>query len=122
MATRTERISDILRAVRASSPEVVGACVVNREGFIVASHIPTEVDEDVVGGMAASILGVGERIAQDMMNAQMEQVYVRSSKGFIIVNSIDEEHAVVLLVTREAKLGVVFLELKKMSAELAKQV
>lgn len=122
MPTRTDRINEILRAVRASTPEVIGSCVVNREGFIVASQIPTEVDEDVVGGMAASILAVGERIAQDMMNAQMEQVHVRSGKGHIIVNAIDEEFAIVLLVTREAKLGMIFLELKKMAAELAKQV
>lgn len=94
----------------------------NREGFIVASHIPTEIDEDVVGGMAASILGVGERISTDMMNAEMEQVYVRSGKGYIIVNSIGEDSALVLLVTREAKLGMIFLELKKMATELARQV
>lgn len=122
MSTKSERISEVLRGVRASSPEVIGACVVSSEGFIVASVVPNEIDEDLIGGMAASLLGVGERIAQDLMRSQMEQVYVRSPKGYIVVNAVGSEASLVLLVTREAKLGLVFLELKRTTAELAKHV
>ena len=122
MSTKSERISEVLRTVRASSPEVIGACVVSSEGFIVASVVPNEIDEDLIGGMAASLLGVGERIAADLMRSQMEQVYVRSPKGYIIVNAVGTEASLVLLVTREAKLGLIFLELKRTTAELAKHV
>lgn len=122
MATRTEKINDVLRSIRMSSPEVIGACVVNQEGFIVAANIPQEIDEDLVGGMAASLLGVGERIALDMMNAQMQQTYIRSDKGYIIINSLDEDNAVVLLVTVDAKLGMIFLELKKLVKELQRHL
>ena len=87
--------------------------------FIVASVVPNEIDEDVIGGMAASLLGVGERISADLMRAQMEQTYVRSPKGYIIINSVGPDASLVLLVTREAKLGLVFLELKRTIAELA---
>src|SRR3954468_16217528 len=108
MATKSEKINDILRGLRAGSPEVIGAAVVSSDGFIVASHIPNEVDEDLIGGMAASLLGVGERIAADLMRADVEQTYVRSPKGYIIVNAIGQESVLVLLVTREAKLGMIF--------------
>jgi uncharacterized protein len=122
MATRSERINDVLRGIRASSPEVIGAAVVNQDGFIVASVVPNEIDEDLIGGMAASLLGVGERISTDLMRSEMEQVYVRSPKGYIIVNAIGEDSALVLLVTREAKLGLIFLELKRTIVELVKQI
>ena len=122
MSTKSERISEVLRALRASSPEVIGACVVSSDGFIVASVVPTEIDEDLIGGMAASLLGVGERIAADLMRANMEQVYVRSPKGYIIINAVGAEASLVLLVTREAKLGLVFLELKRTTVELARHV
>src|SRR3954468_2411434 len=122
MATKSEKINDILRGLRAGSPEVIGAAVVSSDGFIVASVVPNEIDEDLIGGMAASLLGVGERIATDLMRSQMEQVYVRSPKGYIVVNAVGTEASVVLLVTREAKLGLVFLELKRTAAELAKHV
>jgi hypothetical protein len=117
-ATRTDRINEALRALRMVSVDVIGAAVINMDGFIVASVLPAEVDEEMIGGMAASILGVGERIATDLMRAEMEQVYVRSPKGYVIVNAISEDAALLLLVTREAKLGLIFLELKRSVNEL----
>jgi predicted regulator of Ras-like GTPase activity (Roadblock/LC7/MglB family) len=122
MATRSEKITDILRGIRTSSPEVIGASVVSSDGFIIASVVPNEIDEDLIGGMAASLLGVGERISTDLMRAEMEQVYVRSPKGYIIINSVGEDGALVLLVTREAKLGLIFLELKRTIVELVKHL
>lgn len=116
--SRTDRINEALRALKMVSVDIIGAAVINMDGFIIASVLPAEVDEEMIGGMAASILGVGERIAMDMMRAEMEQVYVRSPKGYVIVNAISEEAALLLLVTREAKLGLIFLELKRSVSEL----
>jgi uncharacterized protein len=120
MSTKSEKINDILRGIRSISPEVIGSAVVSSDGFIVASVVPTEVDEDLIGGMAAALLGVGERISADLMRSQMEQTYVRSPKGYVIVNAASADASLVLLVTREAKLGLIFLELKRTVAELAK--
>jgi uncharacterized protein len=120
MVTKSERISEQLRALRQGTPEVIGATLVSSEGFIVASVLPNEVDEDVIGGMAASLLGVGERIAADLLSSQMEQVYVRAPKGYVIVNAVGPDAVLVLLVSREAKLGLIFLELKRAVVELAR--
>ncbi len=120
--SRGSKITDALRVLRASTPEVVGAVVVNMEGFVVASLLPADVDEELIAGMAASLLGVGERISADLMGSNMEQIYTRSPKGYIVLQAITNEAALVLLVTREAKLGLVFLEVKRVSAELARVV
>ena len=115
-------VSDQLRGLRTSTPEIIGAVVINMDGFVVSSVIPSEVDEEMIGGMAAALLGVGERIGHDLMRADMEQVYVRSPKGYIIINAITSESALVLLVTREAKLGLIFLELKRAIGELSRHL
>ena len=120
MATKSERISEVLRGLRQGTPEVIGAAVVSSEGFIVASVLPNDVDEDLIGGMAASLLGVSERISADLLHSQMEQTYVRSPKGFIVVNAAGPDAVLVLLVSREAKLGLIFLELKRTIIELMK--
>lgn len=118
MVSKKEQLSDVLRKIRATIPEIIGAAVVSSEGFIVASIFPSEVDEDLVGGMAASLLGVGERISTDLMQAPMEQVFVRSLRGYIIVNAIDGNSSVVVLVSKDAKLGLIFIELRRAIAEL----
>lgn len=120
MPTLAERVNEALRGLRASTPEIIGSALINMEGFIISSVVPSEVDEELVGGMAASLVGVGERISKDLMRADMEQVYVRSPKGYIILNAISDDTAVVLLVTREAKLGLIFLELKRLIGELTR--
>jgi len=120
MPTLAERVNEALRGLRASTPEIIGSALINMEGFIISSVVPSEVDEELVGGMAASLVGVGERISKDLMRADMEQVYVRSPKGYIILNAISDDTAVVLLVTREAKLGLIFLELKRVIGELTR--
>jgi uncharacterized protein len=120
LATRTERIAEILRGLRISSPEVIGAAVVSIEGFIIAAIAPSEIDEELVGGMAAALLGVGERISGELMRAPMEQTYVKSEKGYVILNSVGTEAVLVLLVTKDAKLGLIFLELRRTIPELMK--
>lgn len=120
MGTLAKNVSEQLRGLRTSTPEIIGAVVITMDGFVVSSVIPAEVDEELIGGMAAALLGVGERIAHDLMRADMEQVYVRSPKGYVVINAITPESALVLLVTREAKLGLIFLELKRAIRELAR--
>ena len=120
--SRGSKITDALRVLRTSTPDIVGAVVVNMEGFVVASLLPSDVDEELIAGMAASLLGVGERISSDLMGANMEQIYTRSPKGYIVLQAITSDAALVLLVTREAKLGLVFLEVKRVASELARLV
>jgi predicted regulator of Ras-like GTPase activity (Roadblock/LC7/MglB family) len=120
VATLAQSVNQHLRSLRTSTPEIIGAVVVNMDGFVVSSVIPSEVDDELIGGMAAALLGVGERIASDLMRASMEQVYVRSPKGYVIINAITDQAALVLLVTRDAKLGLVFLELRRVVEELGR--
>ncbi len=120
MTSRTERIQDVLRGLRSASPDIIGASVVSIDGFVIASVLPSEIDEELVSGMAAAMLGVGERISAELMGSNMEQTYVRSEKGYVVLNAVGGDSVLVVLTTKEAKLGLVFIELKRRCAELAK--
>ena len=122
MASRTEKMQDILRGLRGASPDIIGAAVVSIDGFIVASVLPAEVDEELVSGMAAAMLGVGERISSELMASVMEQVYVRSEKGYVVLNAVGADSVLVVLTTKDAKLGLVFIEVKRRCQELGKAI
>ena len=122
MASRTEKMQDILRGLRTASPDIIGAAVVSIDGFIVASVLPSEVDEELVSGMAAAMLGVGERISSELMASTMEQVYVRSEKGYVVLNAVGADSVLVVLTSKDAKLGLVFIEVKRRCQELAKAI
>ena len=122
MASRTEKMQDILRGLRGASPDIIGAAVVSIDGFIVAAVLPSEVDEELVSGMAAAMLGVGERISSELMASPMEQVYVRSEKGYVVLNAVGADSVLVVLTTKDAKLGLVFIEVKRRCQELGKAI
>jgi predicted regulator of Ras-like GTPase activity (Roadblock/LC7/MglB family) len=117
---RIERIQDVLRSLRAVSPDIVGSAMVSTDGFIIASLLPSEVDEELVSGMAAALLGVGERIAGELMGGSMEQTYVRGKLGYVILNAVGHEALLIVLTTPDAKLGLVFLDIKRRVNELTK--
>jgi predicted regulator of Ras-like GTPase activity (Roadblock/LC7/MglB family) len=122
MATKTEKITEILRGLRVSSPDIIGAAIVSLDGFLIAAVAPSEIDEELVGGMAAALLGVGERISTQLMRAPLNQIFVKSEKGYVILNALGEDAVIVLLVSSEAKLGLIFLELRRMVPELQKVI
>ncbi len=85
---------------------------------MVASVTLSEIDEGLVGGLTAAMLGVGERIASEMMNSRMNQIYIKSDNGYIICNSINDETVLVSLVNSDAKLGLIFLEIRRILPDL----
>ena len=117
--SKSEKIKDVLNRFRSISPDIFGASVITMEGFMVASVTLSEIDEGLVGGLTAAMLGVGERIASEMMNSRMSQIYVKSDNGYIICNSINEETVLVSLVNLDAKLGLIFLEIRRILPDLA---
>jgi predicted regulator of Ras-like GTPase activity (Roadblock/LC7/MglB family) len=117
---RVDKIQDVLRNLRAVSPDIVGSAVVSVDGFIIASLLPNDIDEELVSGMAAALLGVGERIANELMGGTMEQTYVRGKQGYVILNAIGPDALCIVLTTADAKLGLVFLDVKRRVVELTK--
>lgn len=117
-STANSKIQECLRRLRTTSPEIVGSCVVSTDGFIVASMLPSDVDEEVVSAMAAAMLGVGERISSELRDSALEQSYVRTANGYVVVNSVGADSLLVVITTENAKLGLVFLDIKRRLVEL----
>jgi predicted regulator of Ras-like GTPase activity (Roadblock/LC7/MglB family) len=120
MVGKAEKIKKILRGIRVSAPDIFGAAVVSLDGFLIAAVAPSEIDEELVSGMSAALLGVGERISNQLMQSPLNQIFVKSDNGFVILNSAGDESVLVLLVSSKAKLGLIFLELRRIIPELQK--
>jgi hypothetical protein len=120
--SRVEKIQEILRNLRSVSPDIIGSAMVSTDGFVIASLLPNEIDEELVSGMAAALLGVGERIAAELMGGAMEQTYVRGRQGYVILNAVGSDALLIVLTTPDAKLGLVFLDIRRRVGELTKIV
>lgn len=94
-------------------PEVDAAAVISVDGLIMASALPQGINEDRVSAMSASMLSLGQQINKEMRLASLEQIYTRSNDGYVVLLAIGKLAVLTTLVKGDAKLGVLFLELRK---------
>ena len=54
------------------------------------------------------------------MGGSMEQTYVRGRLGYVLLNAVGTDALLVVLTTPDAKLGLVFLDVRRRVSELVK--
>jgi predicted regulator of Ras-like GTPase activity (Roadblock/LC7/MglB family) len=117
--SRSEQMVDRLRDLQASTSDVEASAVVSVDGLIIASALPANVEEDRVSAMSAAMLSLGERIAAELGRGMLDQVYVRGDRGYVILMSVGEEAVLTVLARSEAKLGLIFLDMRRAAEDLS---
>jgi predicted regulator of Ras-like GTPase activity (Roadblock/LC7/MglB family) len=120
--SRSEQMVERLRSMQASAPDIEASAVVSVDGLIMASALPQEVEEDRVSAMSAAMLSLGERIAGELGRGGLEQVYIKGDAGFIVLTSVGQEAVLTALARQDAKLGLIFLEMRRAAEDLVKLV
>ena len=117
--SRTEQMIDCLKDLQVSTPDIESAAVVSVDGLIMASSLPAGVEEDRVSAMSAAMLSLGERIATELGRGMLDQVYIRGENGYVFLMSVGEEAVLTVLARQQAKLGLLFLDMKRTAQELS---
>ncbi|HJS28586.1 MAG TPA: roadblock/LC7 domain-containing protein [Anaerolineales bacterium] len=118
MKSRTDLMVDRLRDLQAATPDVIASAVVSVDGLIIASALPVDVEEDRVSAMSAAMLSLGERIAGELGRGALNEVYIRGEDGFVVLTSVGEEAVLTALARKDAKLGLIFLEMRRAAVDL----
>ena len=117
--SRSELMVDRLRDLQASTPDIQASAIVSVDGLIMASALPANVEEDRVSAMSAAMLSLGERIASELGRGVLNQVYVRGNHGYVLLASVGEEAVLTVLAREGAKLGLIFLDMRRAAEDLA---
>jgi predicted regulator of Ras-like GTPase activity (Roadblock/LC7/MglB family) len=117
--SRTQQMVDRLRELQMSTTDIEASAVVSVDGLTIASALPPGVEEDRVAAMSAAMLSLGERIASELGRGALDEVYVKGAGGYVILTAVGEEAVLTVLARAGAKLGLVFLEMRRAAEELA---
>ena len=120
--SRTEQMVGRLKDLQASVADIEASAVVSVDGLIMASNLPGNVEEDRVSAMSAAMLSLGERIAGELKRGELEQVYIRGDRGYVILMSVGMDAVLTALVREQAKLGLIFLDMRRAAEDLTKMV
>lgn len=120
--SRVEQINEILRFMQSGTPDVEGCAVVSEDGLMIASAFPQSIDEGRVAGMTSTLLSLGGRTAQELERGNLKQVFVKGDKGYVIAQSAAEGVVLVVLTSEDAKLGLVFLDMRRAVEQIGKVI
>lgn len=120
--SRTELMVDRLRDLQTGTPDIEASAVVSVDGLTMASVLPTNTEEDRVSAMSAAMLSLGERIAGELGRGGLEQVYIRGGNGYVILMAVGADAVLTALMKENAKMGLVFLDMKRAVQDLERLV
>jgi predicted regulator of Ras-like GTPase activity (Roadblock/LC7/MglB family) len=120
--SRTDQMVERLRDLQSSTPDIEASAIVSVDGLIMASSLPAGVEEDRVSAMSAAMLSLGERIASELGRGILDEVYIHGNDGYVILMSVGQDAVLTVLARARAKLGLIFLDMKRAAEDLAKLV
>jgi len=101
-------------------PEIEALALISSDGLPIETYLPPGMEEDRLAAIGAALHSLGERAAEELERGKMDQVIVRTENGDVILTAVNEDALVLTLVKKEAKLGLIFMTLKKLMSELKK--
>ncbi len=120
--TAHESMVDRLHDLQGRTPDVEALAVVSVDGLTIAAVLPSSVEDDRVSAMSAAMLSLGERIAGELGRGRLDEVYIHGDDGYVLLTSIGNGAVLTVLARKHAKLGLVFLEMRRAAEELEKLV
>ncbi len=120
--SRADQMVERLRSMQAAAPDIEASAIVSVDGLIMASALQQGVEEDRVSAMSAAMLSLGERISGELGRGGLEQVYIKGDNGSIVLTSVGVEAVLTALARQEAKLGLIFLEMRRAAEDILKLV
>ena len=117
--SRTDRLVRRLQEMQMNTPDVEATAVVSVDGLTIASSLPAGVEEDRVSAMSAAMLSLGERISGELGRGMLDEVYVKGEQGYVVLRAVGEEAVLTVLARQQTKLGLLFLDMRRASADLA---
>lgn len=92
---------------------VYGSAIIDREGGIIESDLPSEVHEETFGIMSATIMGASNSANSELERGSVKRIIVDSKEGKIILSSPGKDVIFSVVVDTSEKLGVLFEEINK---------
>ena len=119
---RADMLNSILSDLNGTSADIDASAVISTDGLVMAAAMPADMDEDRVGAMSAAMLSLGERTAQELSRGELEQVLIKGDKGYVLMTHAGPDSVITVVAKPRAKLGLIFLDVKRAAESIEKVI
>ena len=118
--SRVDQLNRILRSLQSGSPDVEATALISEDGLMIASALPQHIDEARVAGMSATLSSLGARAASELDRGDVQEVIVRGVNGYVVMMAASSGTLLLVLTSKSAKLGLIFLDMRRTIEDLRK--
>lgn len=116
--TRIQALNRALGRLHTSGHAVLASAVVSEDGLIMASRLPEGLDEIQIAAMSAALLSIAGKASADLRGGRLERLYLEGADGHVVITSAGPHGMVLVLAGKDAKVGLVFLEVAHAADEI----
>ncbi|MFW9941772.1 MAG: roadblock/LC7 domain-containing protein [Promethearchaeota archaeon] len=96
-----------------SISDIIGTALVNRNGLLIASNLPREIDDRKFCAMAATMFAAIETAASTLTSKFVDNLTVEFNDFQLIIMGADEQLILVSLLNLGINLGLIFIEIEE---------
>ncbi|MDD3650849.1 roadblock/LC7 domain-containing protein [Immundisolibacter sp.] len=119
---RADMLTSILKELNGTSADIEASAVISTDGLTMATLLPADMDQDRVGAMSAAMLSLGDRTSKELARGTLEQVLVKGDSGYVLMTYAGKEAVLTIIAKPNAKLGLIFLDVKRAAESIAKLI
>lgn len=120
--SKVEALTTLLKNLEAGLPDIEASAVITVDGFMIASALPTGLEKDRVAALSAAMLLLGKKTARELEKGELSEVFVGGENGSVVLIASGENAVLIALVRKDAKLGLVFLDMKRTAEEVSRSL
>jgi len=118
LSSRVEELTKTLRDLERRNSDIEASALVSSDGLVIASALPSEVDEAKVAAMTAAIQSVAERVAAELGRGRNVMTYIEGTEGGILITNVTEDVLLSVVLRPGAKLGLALFDAKSYAKRL----
>jgi hypothetical protein len=119
--SKKDRLLKILKGL-SSVGDVDGSAIVTRDGLLIASDLPRDVDSETFAAMSATMIGAAETAVGELKKGTVERVIAEGKEIKLITKGAGSSAVLVTMVKADANLGLVLVEMGKASESIKSEM
>ncbi|MFX1378371.1 MAG: roadblock/LC7 domain-containing protein [Promethearchaeota archaeon] len=93
--------------------EIIGSAVVNRNGLLISSRLPRDIDDRKLGALAATMYEGIETATSNLKNNQIKSITVEYQDYQLIIVGVNDKIILVSLSELNVNLGLILIEIEE---------
>jgi len=110
--TKKEKLDDVISGLLKVG-QIQACAIVSKEGLLINSRTPPEVDARIFSALCSTIMGAAEAASGQMATGLVSQISLKTEKGTMVLIPAGKKAILTVLTEPKAQIGLIFYEMEE---------